>query len=122
MGGVFFGIHFIRWFCHPPPPPCHPAQDMKRAGVQPTVVTYSALMNLLAARGYTDQVFALYREMQSAGVAPNQYTYNALMIACHRAGHCGGACRQTGGMGWAVTNAGPFSNPIFFEIFNFFNF
>lgn len=62
--------------------------SMRKAGVSPTVVTYSVAVDACARAGgptAVDQAFELVDEMQKYGLEPNIVTYNSLIHACARA-------------------------------------
>eukprot|EP00178_Gracilaria_changii_P015843 TRINITY_DN444_c6_g1_i1.p1 TRINITY_DN444_c6_g1~~TRINITY_DN444_c6_g1_i1.p1 ORF type:complete len:902 (+),score=108.60 TRINITY_DN444_c6_g1_i1:11124-13829(+) len=62
--------------------------SMRKAGVAPTIVTYSIAIDACAKGGgavAVDQAFELLNEMKRSGLEPNLVTYNSLIHACARA-------------------------------------
>ena len=69
-------------------------EDMRRAGVEGNVVTWTALIGAVGrAGGLVDRAVALFEEMQQSGVVPSEATYNCLMELCVQAGQGARACR-----------------------------
>lgn len=60
---------------------------MKRAGVAPTVVTYSTLLDALGKYGQYESVREIFREMGASECAPNVVTFNTMIDAFGRGGH-----------------------------------
>ena len=61
--------------------------SMQKAGVSPTVITYSVAVDACARAGgavAVDQAFELVTEMRRVGLEPNIVTYNSLIHACAR--------------------------------------
>jgi pentatricopeptide repeat protein len=59
-------------------------QDMKKAGLRPTVHAYTSLISMCGKRGRVDDGYAFFDEMKASGVALDVASYNALMSACAR--------------------------------------
>ncbi len=59
-------------------------QDMKKAGVRPTVHAYTALISMCGKRGRVDDGYAFFDEMKASGVALDVNSYNVLMSFCAR--------------------------------------
>lgn len=66
--------------------------DMKRRGVEPDVVTYNSLINVLRWGGQRDRALEILDGMNAkgaGGVRPDVITYNSAIAAC-ASGYGGG--------------------------------
>jgi pentatricopeptide repeat domain-containing protein 1 len=57
---------------------------MKAAGVQPTVITYSAVISACEKGAQWQRAVEVFEEMETARVKPDDITYNALISACEK--------------------------------------
>ncbi|KAG0587095.1 hypothetical protein KC19_2G140400 [Ceratodon purpureus] len=73
-----FICDFARWGMH------EEAFEMKaamgRLGVQPSVVTYSTLINCCVKLGDMERAYSLLAEMKTNGIEPNAHCYNPLIM------------------------------------------
>ena len=60
--------------------------EMRQAGCEPDVFSYSILINLCARSKDWKTAVSLLREMPGAGVQPDVVSYNATISACEKAG------------------------------------
>jgi pentatricopeptide repeat domain-containing protein 1 len=61
-------------------------EEMNAAGVQPTVITYSALISACEKGAQWQRAVEVFEEMKAAGVQPTVITYSALISACEKGG------------------------------------
>mmetsp|Transcript_2332 Transcript_2332/g.4718 ORF Transcript_2332/g.4718 Transcript_2332/m.4718 type:complete len:409 (-) Transcript_2332:113-1339(-) len=62
-------------------------QRMQRVeGVEPTVVTFNAVMSATVKSGRWQEAAPLLEEMAARGIVPNTVTYNIIIAACERGG------------------------------------
>ncbi|KAK3249083.1 hypothetical protein CYMTET_41480 [Cymbomonas tetramitiformis] len=57
---------------------------MKRAGVEPNVITYSSLISACEKGGQWEKALEVFAGMKKAGVEPNVITYSSLISACEK--------------------------------------
>jgi pentatricopeptide repeat domain-containing protein 1 len=61
-------------------------EKMKTAGVQPTAITYNALISAYEKGAQWQRAVAVFEEMKTARVQPDVITYNALISVLWRGG------------------------------------
>ena len=61
-------------------------EAMKKAGIAPDVIIYSALISSCEREKRADKAFEVFDDMRARHVAPNVITYSALISACEKAG------------------------------------
>jgi len=71
---------------------------MRRQGVVPNVVTYSALVSACEKGERLGQALKMFVAMQRQGVAPDVVTYCALISACEKSTHLDWALEALGTM------------------------
>ena len=57
---------------------------MKKAGLQPDVVTYSAMVDACAKSAQLELARKVFEEMKAAGVEPNLKVYSTMISACEK--------------------------------------
>ena len=60
---------------------------MKDAGIQPNVISYSALIRACTTNNQYERGMALFNEMTEKGNKPTEVTYSTLLHLCEKTGN-----------------------------------
>ncbi|KAK3254127.1 hypothetical protein CYMTET_36650 [Cymbomonas tetramitiformis] len=82
-------------------------EEMKSGGLDPTVHTYTHLINACAKAKDIDRAWGAYEDMQAAGLQGDVVTYSSLMDVCAKAGNLAMARHVLEGMRAARVEANP---------------
>ena len=67
---------------------------MRQKGIEPNVITYSALIRACAKGEQPQKAQELLQEMRQRGLEPDMITYSALTSACAKSNACEKASRR----------------------------